>query len=175
MQSLYYTGIGSRRTPQDKLDLMVRLAQHLAQHDFILRSGGAVGADTAFENGCDLETGRKEIYLPWNGFNGRLENALDGVFAGVSPSALELAEAHHPNWAACSPGARHLHARNCYQVLGLNLDTPSIFVLCWTPGGTGSGGTGQAIRIARAHNVPVFDLGSSNVLTELETFLQSVS
>jgi hypothetical protein len=29
-----------------------------------LRSGGAGGADSAFETGCDQQCGVKEIYLP---------------------------------------------------------------------------------------------------------------
>lgn len=45
-----------------------------------------------------------------------------------------------------------------------HLDDPAAFVLCWTPDGsldgTGSdtGGTGQALRIAAAYDVPVFNL-----------------
>lgn len=35
----------------------------------------------------------------------------------------------------------------------------SYFVLCWTKNGKGGGGTGQAIRIAKAYKIPVFDAG----------------
>jgi cell division GTPase FtsZ len=57
---------------------------------------------------------------------------------------------------------RKLHARNAMIVLGKNLDDPVDFIICWTPGGTGSGGTGQALRIARAYGIPVYDLGDKN-------------
>lgn len=50
-------------------------------------------------------------------------------------------------------------ARNTCQVLGLNLDSPVKAVICYTPGGSGSGGTGQAIRIAQAYKIPVIDMG----------------
>lgn len=65
----YYTGIGSRSTPQNILRLFESLAVTLADEKNVLRSGGAEGADTAFEFGafsCDAE-----IYLPGKSFNGR--------------------------------------------------------------------------------------------------------
>ena len=45
----YYTGIGSRETPKDIMQLMSKLAYKLASEGYILRSGAAQGADTAFE------------------------------------------------------------------------------------------------------------------------------
>lgn len=169
----FYAGIGSRATPAHMLTAMTDLAAYLAQNDFILRSGGAQGADLAFEFGCDREGGEKEIFIPWNGFNSRIATN-DSVVVGVSIEALELSKKFHPAWDACSTAAKCLHARNAYQVLGQDLKTPSQFVLCWTPGGHGGGGTGQAIRIARANNIPVFDLGSSNVLQDLDSYLNSL-
>ena len=56
--------------------------------------------------------------------------------------------------------ARKFHARNCYQVLGKDLQSPSNFVLCWTPGGAVTGGTGQALRIAIDRGIPVFNMGA---------------
>ena len=49
--------------------------------------------------------------------------------------------------------------RNSYQVMGKELNDPVLFVLCWTHLGQGSGGTGQAIRIAKHQGIPVLDLG----------------
>ena len=62
-----YTGIGSRKTPPFMCWVMTKLAQDLCAKQALLRSGGAGGADTAFEDGADW---RKEVYLPWKGFNG---------------------------------------------------------------------------------------------------------
>ena len=51
-----------------------------------------------------------------------------------------------------------------YQILGMGCKSPSAMVVCWTPdGSTGittarTGGTGQALRIAFAHGVPIFNL-----------------
>lgn len=149
-----YTGIGSRQTPEEVLALMSRIAARAAVLGYVLRSGGAPGADKAFEEGCDAGDGQKEIYLPWKGFNQNPSPLFN-----ISPEALELAERFHPNWAVCSPAARKLHARNGYQVLGLDLKSPSQMLICWTKAGVPSGGTGQALRIAYSHSVRVYNLG----------------
>jgi hypothetical protein len=49
---------------------------------------------------------------------------------------------------------------------------PSRFVLCWTPEGSGSGGTGQALRIARHYGVQIIDAGSSERRSRLEAFFE---
>lgn len=160
---MYYAGIGSRETPQDTLHLMNRIAAHLARQGYTLRSGGAGGADTAFEAGCDAAAGQKQIFIPWSGFSGRRAGE-PGVHVGVGPNALALAERMHPNWSACSRGARALHARNGYQVLGPKLDTPVDFVVCWTPQAHRGGGTGQALRIAESHGITIYDLADVTAL-----------
>lgn len=160
----FYTGIGSRETPQKMLDFMIETAILLDWDGYTLRSGGAEGADSAFAQGA-TESGHypPEIYLPWKGFNGNTSPLLP------SPEAFELAAKYHPAWNRCRRGARALHARNCHQVLGKDLKTPSEFVVCWTPDGSGSGGTGQAIRIAKAHKIPVYDLA---IDASLKKFLE---
>lgn len=150
----YFTGIGSRTTPE-KIQNQIRLiAQLLGSEDYILRSGGASGADTAFSQGYHTCNFPKEIYIPWKSFNGS-----DSDLIGASPEALELAAAVHPAWNKCSPAAKLLHGRNAHQVLGADLKTPSEFVICWTKEGKVSGGTATAINIALNHTIPVYNLG----------------
>jgi predicted Rossmann fold nucleotide-binding protein DprA/Smf involved in DNA uptake len=48
---MYYAGIGARSTPPQILSVMTRLASKLEGMGYTLRSGGAAGADTAFERG----------------------------------------------------------------------------------------------------------------------------
>ncbi|NLV87657.1 MAG: hypothetical protein GX025_10665 [Clostridiales bacterium] len=150
-----YTGIGSRQTPAEVLNSFTRLAKWLDKRSFILRSGGADGADSAFEAG----TTNKEIYLPWKNFNGN-----PSPLHQISPDAELIAQKFHPAWDKCTQGVKKLHARNVYQILGSDLQTPSQFIICWTPNGTGSGGTGQALRIAHHYNIPIFDFGAYNSL-----------
>jgi predicted Rossmann fold nucleotide-binding protein DprA/Smf involved in DNA uptake len=57
----YYAGIGSRQTPEDVLKIMKTIGSFMVHKDYILRSGAADGADTAFEQGCDAENGKKKF------------------------------------------------------------------------------------------------------------------
>lgn len=151
-----YAGIGSRRTPADVLARMRALAGDLERLGYVLRSGGAEGADTHFEIGV-RDRANTEIHLPWKGFRGH-----GSPHYGACPDALALAARHHPNWKACGPRARLLYARNGYQVLGRGLDSPAAFVVCWTPRGEVAGGTGQALRIAKVYGVEVFNLADAS-------------
>lgn len=151
-----YTGIGSRETPSDVLDLMREIAKTMEFKRWVLRSGGAPGADSAFESGANSRY--SEIFLPWKRFNGN-----SSPLFRPTVEAFEMASAFHPAWAKCSRGARALHARNCHQVLGLDLKTPTNLVICWTKDGLGGGGTGQALRIAKHHGILIHDLGLSEI------------
>lgn len=134
---------------------MTNYAAALAELGYTLRSGGAPGADTAFEQGTAAFPQQQAIYLPWAGFN----NHRDGIVVGDDETLRVIAERHHPAWGACKQGARKLHTRNVSQILGQTQPwVLSDFVLCWTRNARGQGGTGQAIRIARAYGVPVYDL-----------------
>jgi len=172
-----YAGIGSRETHPDVLALMVTLGAKLAEAGWTLRSGAAPGADSAFEAGCDQQGGNKEIFIPWNGFGSRriTERGVLLVPAQSQEQAHAIAAKAHPKWAFLKPAVRKLHARNVCQVLGADLEAPVAFVLCWTPNGSGSGGTGQAIRIAREAGVPIFDLGAPGALSALFKHLDGVT
>ena len=57
--------------------------------------------------------------------------------------------------------------RNTFQVLGKNLVNPSKFILCWTPNGKITGGTGQALRIAEHFEIPIINMYFENWFNEL--------
>lgn len=141
-----YAGIGSRKTPSDCLAYMQDIALGFAKLGYILRSGGARGADTAFEDGCKIANGKREIYLA--------EDA--------TPEAMEHAAEFHPNWHACSPYAKRLHARNSMIILGGRLNDPVDFVVCWTPSGVKIGGTAQALRVAEHYEIPIINVGDED-------------
>lgn len=152
--SMFYAGVGSRQTPQAVLALMTLVACALRVQGYTLRSGHADGADLAFEKGAK---GVAEIMLPWSGFNS--DTPVQGTELLPEAEHFRLAKLHHPAWDRLKRGARALHARNVAQVLGHGMGArPSSFLVCWTSDGKASGGTGQAIRVAQAHNVPVFNL-----------------
>jgi hypothetical protein len=131
---------------------MTSIASFMEKQGYILHSGGAEGADNAFELGVH-NTDMKKIFLPWKGFNSNIS-----MLYGVSEKAIALAKAFHPSWDTLSYAAKILIARNGYQVLGDSLDTPVDVVICYTPHGKAEGGTGQAIRIAQHYKIPIFNL-----------------
>lgn len=151
-----YAGIGSRATPPGIQTLMTQFAIAMSTRGFVLRSGGAAGADKAFEAGAPVA--RREIYLPWGKPN-EGEYLLD---PDVYNQAEAMAGLVHPAWDKCNATVRKLHARNVCQVLGRRLDSPSMMVVYWAPedipNGKVQGGTATAIMIARQNNIPTYNL-----------------
>lgn len=163
MERSYYTGIGSRETPEEALRLFERISYLLAKRGWVVRSGGAPGADEAFI--CDALLWSKdsvEIYLPWPGFNNWDWDEDIKMLEEPQPEAFDIAAKYHPHWQYLKQGAKKLHARNVHQILGEDVLAPKLteFVLCWTKNGKVVGGTAQAIRIANDYGVPVFNLGN---------------
>lgn len=161
----HYAGIGSRQTPAPVLKEMTRVASALEHYGFTLRSGGADGADKAFEAGV-RDPAHKQIFLPWPRFNNN-----PSPYTGPKPEAWRMAADYHPNWDACSNAAKKFHARNTHQILGWDLNDRVDFVLCWTPYGEVRGGTGQALRIAQDFGAPIFNLYHENWEPNFKTFL----
>lgn len=154
---MFYAGIGSRETPKHILDKMTELAAVFRRAGYILNSGGAPGADQAFEAGA---LDYKQIFVPWNNFSGKK------MHFDIPDECYDIASKLHPAWERLKPAIRSLMARNVMQVLGFNLKEPVDFVLCWTPDGctchadrnSTTGGTGLAISVADKYNVPIFNL-----------------
>lgn len=155
---MIYTGIGSRNIPDDIKEKIIHIATHLAECGYTLRSGGADGADTAFEIGALRGNGKKEIFLPWRNFNDN-----PSVLYEPPQLAFEIARKYHPNWAGLKPSVKRIMARNSQQVLGFDCRTPTQFIVCYTENGEMKGGTSQALRIAIDLNIPIYNLGDPNV------------
>lgn len=155
--TLVYAGVGSRRTPENILQDMTFIAKKLEEKGYDLRSGGADGADKAFEAGAGVQ---KQIFVPWDGFNG-----IKQLYK-IPDKAFEIAQQNHPAWNNLSQAIKCLMARNVQQVLGAYLQQPCEFVICWTPDGAFhdkqrsmvTGGTGLAISVASKNGIPVFNI-----------------
>lgn len=143
---------------------MTEVARKLGNLGYTLYSGGADGADNAFEIGSP----HKRIFLPWDGFAGRY---TDGASYIVPPYREDIVKLYHPAGDRLKPGALKLMSRNSYQVLGPDLKSPVDFVVCWTKDGKASGGTGQAIRIAESLGIPIFNLKWPNGLAMLGQYI----
>ena len=163
----FYAGVGSRETPPEILDLMTEAARWLRREGWILRSGHAPGADWAFEQGAEKDS---VIYLPWPSF-GQVKYQDDpgrpvlGEAICLPRSALfvryEILVKDRIHSRARSDSVKMLHGRNHAQIFGhLETEPASAFVLCWCEevGGKPQGGTATAVKLARKHGIPVYNL-----------------
>jgi hypothetical protein len=181
MQTIYYTGVGSRKTPSEACAGLRAIAHRLARAGYTLRSGAAQGADTAFEEGAAEFLIRSpkqmyDIYLPWEGYEGRKKSLNYHVPEDCPPllwkEAMLIAAETHPSWSSCSKGAKTLHTRNVFQVLGHDLQSPSKFLICWADvdkRGVPKGGTATAWNLAKQFNINCFNM---NIVFDQHDILQ---
>ena len=189
-----YTMIGSRSTPERSKRQMRRLSKLLCEKGYTGRSGGADGADEQLELGYKgfLESITEpkgdhshlmEVYLPWAGFNGRRSNTPCYYVAERFSNyrkAVVMASEVHPAWSKCSNGARALHSRNIYQLLGKDLETPSDFVICYAKPKNENpdcqlvqGGTATAVKLGLDIGVIVFNLYYEDTYNELCEYIKN--
>ena len=148
------SGIGSRQTPQNVCDEMTKIGIWCRENNIYIRSGHAEGADWAFEQGSQENT---VVYLPWVGFNKQLVSKATTKCVDTK-EGRELASKFHPVFAKLSNSVKKLISRDGYQILGDNLNEPVNAVICFTPHGAIEGGSGQAMRIAKANNIPILNM-----------------
>ena len=163
----YITIVGSRQTPDSVIAQSVTLLNQYVGQGYIARSGNAEGFDLLVS--CYAIPGQREIYLPYKDFNLQyLGSSYNDAYVpnATWPNyqrAKELMQQYHPLKDKVPEKALPYLIRDVYQVLGLDLDTPSEKVICWTPDGAQTakectketGGTAMAIRIADAYGIPV--------------------
>ncbi len=181
----FYAGIGARNTPRNIQDIMTRLATKLEKDGWILRSGAAEGADSAFERGVINPQANAEIYLPWYKFPTQAKDprVLPRI-AGSQPqfinyqtlptaqAARQTVSVYHPNSAGKPDWWFDLMARNAMQVLGRDLKTPATMVIAFTKDGQVVGGTGQALRMAQKLQIPIRNLGNPQTLASVQDYLR---
>lgn len=139
METKVYAGIGSRSTPETIQQKFTSIAALLEQRGYHLRSGGAIGADAAFEEGV-VQLSMRTVLRPRD----------------ATAASLRVAERIHPAWHLCNEPARKLHGRNVQIILGRDLMSPVKFVLAYTLS-PDSGGTRTGLVLAREHSISVFN------------------
>ena len=171
-----YAGVGSRRTPPEILDAMIDIAQTLGDAGTALSTGGADGADKAFETGALRTDAPITIHTPWPGYNGyrpgrQPDTDIDVVHPSLADTIqghpyADLAREHHPHWNRCRRGARALFVRNVSILAGALDDDgqmrPVHAVIAYTPNGLSvgrdAGGTGHTLRTAAFLDIPCVNL-----------------
>lgn len=142
-KNMTYAGVGSRGTPPEILEKMVKQAKLLESKGYLLQTGNAKGADKAFRD--SVKESNKKVFTP--------DNATDQTRA--------IAKEIHPAGNKLKGEALDLHARNTFQVFGEKLDTPVDFLLAYAKvdeNGIPQGGTSQAIRLAKGKGIPVINM-----------------
>ena len=186
----YYTGVGSRETPEHILKFIEQVAYWLAGRGYTGRSGSAVGADTAFEQGFNhYEIGNGvsdhvsfEAYFPWKGFSGIREDSIHIATPELPDynEAFNIASTIHPARNRLGRGAKALHTRNVYQVLGLDLKTPSKVLFCYAQptknkqGLAGvKGGTNTAVQLAMKYNIPIYNFYLQEDIDKVKSLMEN--
>lgn len=182
---MIFTIIGNRDVPEHARVKYVPIVKALLKAGHEGRSGGAKGMDYVLTQAIEelmtegLTGFKASVYIPTRQFNdlqwGKLGHRVHYVkwFKNYD-KAVELAGQCHPAWHHCDDYSRSMHARNVYEILGTDLNTPSDFVLCYAKtnrNGVVIGGTGTAIKLAQCHSVPVYN-GYTTFFDELEEFLK---
>jgi hypothetical protein len=168
---LIYAGIGARKTPFKVLGQMQEVARQLDASGWLLRSGAAEGADSAFAAGA--RPGRKEIHLPWQGYNGVHADGRDNFLITPTTRMADIAAANHPNWDNLKIMVKLFMVRNTTIILGRDLDSYVRMVICWTENGRLTGGTAHGIRIAHAFDIPVFNIALAEDQERLIRFVEN--
>ena len=166
----HYTGIGSRKTPPEILRIMEALAETLALKGWTLRSGGARGADQAFEAGARKAGGGVESWDP-------RKDCIDILSWAEDVVAQHCWEFPYSRMKRTT---KELLVRNMYQIHGEEGNLPSSFVVCYTLAdplsrdretGFKSGGTRYAIREAASCGIEVFNLNNPEHLERIKGYI----
>ena len=156
----FYTGVGSRETPLEIQHIMTALAHKLGQDGWILRTGDASGADASFRQGAT----KAEVYTV---------KSLNSLAPRIRDMVVEDFFSVHPTPHRCSPYAQALLQRDSLELKGQSYDTPSRFVVCWTPQAKPVGGTGHTIRLAHKFGIEVFNLANQEHLNRIIRYINS--
>jgi len=147
---MIYTGIGSRNTPTKFLTKMTLYAAELFKLGYTLRSGGAAGADSAFEKGST----KSDIFKSGDAKEWSFKEVIKHFPNDRNPETFN-------NWNSYTKG---LMARNMMQVLGADGKVKSDFLICYAPTldytSSTCGGTGYAIRCALYYDIEVYNIFS---------------
>ncbi len=183
----FWTGVGSRETPPDILLMMEFIGKLLTDLGYVMRSGGAEGADTAFYAGCKKSDkfyeATPEVFLSWDGmtaygkkwYHDPKEGYLDAHRYDTWQAANAIALETRGSWERCGWGGQQHHTRNVFQVIGTDLASPSNFLICWAQPvgkkGYVRGGTATAVKLAIQKHIEVFNLYHAEHYNRMVDFL----
>jgi len=154
----YYTGIGSKDTPQAELARMEKIGSFLGDLGYVLRTGDAVGAERAFEQGA-LNT--KALVQKWRSDTSYFplpEWATEKASEVCWEKPLERMKAFQISRVT----------QRVFQVFGDSVDIqhPVDFVVYWSlsdplsPLTDSEGDLRYTVRVAHKAGIPTYNLRS---------------
>lgn len=165
-----YVGTGNKDYPPEIAGQIKRLAAELETFGFTVRVTGGDGCDEVFE----ASVKDAELHLPFKGFNNKQSKSTFN-----SPMAKAIARMFHPAYDGLNFKVQGFLAKNVRLVLGKDLNSNALFVLCWSEDGCESGHSktsktgfvGHVIAIATGVKIPVFNLGKPDAEKRLKEYL----
>lgn len=162
------------KAKEDIIKIFEEVAKKLEELGYTYRSGGN---DSELDQRVSAIMSKKEVYLPWKGFND-----LDSEYNYPSEKARDIANKYHPIYNELGFAVQAIVARMSHRVLGPDCLTPVDFLLCWTDDGvethkartTKTGTVGQVISIANDHNIPVFNFCNFDAKQRFIDYLKTV-
>ena len=165
---------GNKEAPPEILDKIAQLAQYLESKGFTIRVGG----DGPVEDAAEMATHKKEVLLPWRGFNDKESPTTFPI-----ERAFHIAKMFHPTWDHMKKGVQSILAKNARLVMGNKMMSPATLLLCWTEDGAEdrrevtmkTGLAAHPIRIAAGSGVRIFNLGRPDAESRLRHFVDGMN
>lgn len=161
----YYTGLTCVTMPGAVAKLLEYYALRMYEHDVRLRTIGAGYATSQFRLTDKSRAMRPIIYA-----SARVAACDDNKHKAPSLEAFKVADAHTLRFRSLATPARATLAGAVNSVLGHDLQTPSLAVLCYRPD---SASANLACKVAKANAVPVFDFSDSDAKANFSLFMQA--
>lgn len=185
MKNTYVAIVGSRETPTDELELMIRLGRTCTDIGLVISSGDAYGADRAGWWGAKQSevygNVGSRIYLTESWKNRQRANQLGFLIAEDYPEkwiiARALAETARGSFKGLNEYGIGLHTRNVFQITGHTLEEPVKLMFFYAkPNNDGtkvSGGTNSAFQIAKKAEIEkIINLATPEGLEYVNKFLE---
>lgn len=166
---MIYAGIGPRKTPQATLEIMTHVGIQMEKYGFLLRSGGAIGADQAWAK----MVSRKEIFIPKQKRYGQQGIVVDPDSLAYL-TAQEIAASQHRKWHDLDDFSKKLFTRNVFILLGEDLSMHADLVLYGDNKRVTQGGTGHSLRVARMYGIPCFNICDNKDQKYIEVFIEQL-
>lgn len=176
-QNKYFTGVGSRETPNEICEIMKLIGKKLDERGWILRSGGAKPkrkSNTTFSADLSFEALVKNKYI----YTVRNFDFSEPNYSFCRNEVISVLDKHLNLDNNYDKFCQTLLLRDINQVLGSPKTSTekSKFLICWTKSenynDSSLGGTRIAVRCALKHGIKVYNLVNNSTLEMIKKRLE---